>query len=169
MFLRHYILYSQQKCQVMLQALLRVVYSVIHANYESEAIPKIEKVELQRAPQHGDDDSEVDEYAPIETHVVNQASLETICASLDLTQICQAFLMLLSKNHINENAPAEFHLKRALGVDFLLNLMTMTQKMFKNTMQIMKNVVVSILDSVNLSEASELSSLRVLHSQMKQV
>ena len=41
-------------------------------------------------------------------------ALTEICAELDIVHISKVFMMLLSHNYINQNAPPEFHIVEVL-------------------------------------------------------
>ena len=71
-------------------------------------------------------------------------------------------MVLLSQKYINENAPSEFHLKKSIGLEFLLNLLHMST-FFSNVNEITK-VIVPLFESVNLEEDCDFDFLRIAHS-----
>ena len=73
-------------------------------------------------------------------------------------------MMLLSQKYINENASREYHLKKSLGLEFLLNLLHMST-FFANVNEITK-IIVPLFDSVNLEEDCDMDFLRIAHSQL---
>ena len=122
-------------------ALTKVVYSILESKYGGAKKPvktppssdkkKPKKQKRKGNSRKGDDSDESDEYDVNEDHsyvsddsrcAQNQAHMEKICSELDAIQISKVFLLLLSKDYVNQNAAKEFQLTKDLPVEFLLNI-----------------------------------------------
>jgi hypothetical protein len=154
MFFKSFGLYGQQKCELIMAAILRVVYCMF-------ALDGTEKVKSELMRNQNDNDSE---YVP-EEYVV-RANLSALVQSLDFQQLCGIFMVLLSQRYINENATPEFKICRPLTVELLMNMLSMATE-FPNQTAYTKEVV-SILECVQLHEVDDPAVLKVLWHQCNQ-
>lgn len=177
MFFTTFILYSEQRCQVVLQALVRIAYSILNSKYinsdnknkkkAKKIKPRVnQKKEKMRksvgSSSEWDDDesSEMDEEE--EEHYT---TLEEVCSGLDIIHISKVFMILLSEKNLTENAPKGMKLKTSLNAEFLINLCYMNNEIFKRV-QIVKEVINSVVEFINLKEVQNLSILKLLREQV---
>jgi len=91
----------------------------------------------------------------------HQAYMESICSELDAVQISKVFLLLLSKDYVNNNAAKEFHLTKDLPVEFLL-IMACSNAQTLKKVAVVKDFLIPLLDHINISNCSDLNQLRLL-------
>lgn len=155
MFFKSFGLYGEQKCDLILAAILRVVYAM----FALDGTKKVRKEALA-----ADDDSDAAYGAPEE--VALRAELSTLVCNLDFHQIFTAFAMILSQQYINDSAPPEFKIKRPLTVELSMNLFAMASE-FSNQTAYTKEVI-GVLECVQLQEVDDADLLRVLWYQANQ-
>lgn len=78
---------------------------------------------------------------------------------METTQIIQVCLGLLSKNLLNQQSV--FQMKDELSVTFFIRLLSLNADTFKKV-QIVKDVISPILDSIMLQNCEDLSQMREL-------
>ena len=91
--------------------------------------------------------------------------MKEISKNLDSTLILQRCLMLLQRSYINprdmHEQHAVFKLKQELTVVFLARLLKLNNESFKKT-QVVKDVIVPILEYIGLEHCDNLDQLNVL-------
>ena len=121
----------------MLQALIRVAYSILISKYEEK--PKLKK---PKKPKDSDSDEEFMEPKK------QRASMEEICENLEIVRISSLFMVLLSNDYINHNAPQKLFLKESFNLNYLINICNLNNTHLKKV-QIVKGVICPIIDLLN--------------------
>ena len=73
----------------------------------------------------------------------------------------KVFLLLLSKNYVNQNAAKEFKLNKDLGIEFLLTFTYMNHSLFKKV-AIVKEYISCIIDYIDVNQST--NNWRVLET-----
>lgn len=76
--------------------------------------------------------------------------MHNIIKEIDPIQITKVFLILLSKNYVNENTVKEFSINRDFGVEFLLTFAYLNHSYFKKV-AIVKEYICSIVDFIDIN------------------
>jgi hypothetical protein len=87
--------------------------------------------------------------------------MEKICSELDAIQVSKVFLLLLSKDYVNQNAAKEFQLTKDLPVEFLLNMACVNATKIKKV-AIVKEYLASIVEHVDVTNCADLEQLKLL-------
>lgn len=183
-FFKSFVLFSQQRCELMTTALTKVIYSILESKYGCAGVkkPKVtppssekKKKQLNQKRRSSRDDSD-DEYDVNQDQsyvsddsrcAQNQAYMHKICADLDATQITKVFMLLLSKDYVNSNAAKEFQLSKDLPIEFLLNVACINATKIKKV-AIVKEYITSIVEHVNVTNCDDLVQLRLLQKYIDQ-
>jgi hypothetical protein len=115
---KKYHVFSQQRCKVMFQALMRVAYSILVSKF----MPEVghQKKQLPRNAREKNENSDIEEEESVEQFEVGgkrkpkdrgSVEIEEICSSLDLNQISGLFMLFLSQDFINQNALEKIKVK----------------------------------------------------------
>lgn len=96
-------------------------------------------------------------------HDSDEIELNEVCSHLDPVQMCKVFMVLLSKQYINQNAPSDFHLEQdSYPVALLIRLCHMNSMVF-DKIELVKKLIIPLLDLVTLAEVSGPSAHLTLH------
>ena len=120
LFFKNYVLFSESKCDLMLQAQIRVAYSIMVSKYEERQIKPAKK----KKPRYGKGDSDdSDEDFVLDKSVQSStANMEDICESLDIVKISGLFMMLLSNSYISQKSPEIKKMTQSFDLLYLLNI-----------------------------------------------
>ena len=102
LFFKNYVLFSESKCDLMLQAQIRVAYSIMVSKYEERQFKPAKK----KKPKYGEDsDNSDDDFVLDKSVQCSTANMEDICENLDIVKISGLFMMLLSNSYISQKSP----------------------------------------------------------------
>jgi hypothetical protein len=87
--------------------------------------------------------------------------MEDIVKDLDPVQITKVFMLLVSKEYVNQNAAKEFKLTKDLNVEFLLALSYLNSQHFKKV-AIVKEYLLNIIDYIDINQSTDWHRLQVL-------
>jgi hypothetical protein len=156
----------------MFQALMRVAYSILVSKFMPEA--GHQKKQLPRNAREKNENSDIEEEESVEQFEVGgkrkpkdrgSVELEEICASLDLNQISGLFMLLLSEDYINQNAPEKMKVKDNFVINYLINICHLNAAEFQKV-QIVKTIICRIVDFQNIPEEQSAQKLRILKAQL---
>jgi hypothetical protein len=119
-FLKNFVLFSNQRCQLLLGAATKLVCAVFSAKYGKPVKNKARKAKAKDSDSYSDLSEDSD--------TQDKTTFFHICASLDSTAIASLCLALLSKEYLHENAV--FKLEAEKSVDFLQRLLMLSQLSF---------------------------------------
>ena len=181
-FFRNFVLFSQQRCSLMLNAVTKVVYAIVRSKYGLGTNVQPKKARAGKLPEKGNkkagkgrsygsgSESEFDEgddfYSSDDSECqAKKVKMTEISKHLDGPLILQRCLPLLQRSYINPRDVAEqhavFRLKQELTVVFMVRLLKLNVDTFKKT-QVVKDVIQPVLESVGLEHCDSLEQLRVL-------
>ncbi|CDW89230.1 at hook motif family protein [Stylonychia lemnae] len=182
-FFKSFVLFSQQRCEIMLRACMKIIFSIMESKYNE--IKKIKNVKKKSANQtqiqkpknnkkrlfecDDDDDDESEDFSVDEEDFYSddsrcgsqQALMQNIVKELDPIQITKIFMLLLSRDYINQNAAKEFKLNKDLNIDFLLQICYLNAEVLKKV-AIVKEFINQVLDYVDVNKCSNWKQLEIL-------
>ena len=188
-FFKSFVLFSNQRCEAMMNALIKVIFGIFEARHqvlleEKEKNNKKKRVEVKKpqpkknakkkkADDSSDDDDfsldEDDDYLSDDSRLIKaqkNALLEDILKELDPIQITKVFLLLLSKEYIQQNAAKEFKLSMDFNVHFLLTVCHLNAMHFKKV-GIVKEFISEIVDYVDVNQSKNWKQLLTLSKYLE--
>eukprot|EP00347_Sterkiella_histriomuscorum_P002311 403368647 len=185
-FFKSFVLFSQQRCEIMLNSLVKIIFSILEAKYNNIDLevtnkrghPQIKKVKFNQNGRNSGfrssnflQDEESEDYSVNEDDgynsddsrcVINQAKMQNIVAQLDPVQISKVFMLLLSKDYVNQNAAKQFRLHKDLNLEFLIIVCFLNATKFKKVV-IVKEFINNIVDYINVNKATDIKQLETLN------
>ena len=170
-FFKNFAPFSAKRCQMMLNAMTKVVYTIMRVKYglehgaianvkpkKAQAKNKKAGAKAQKKPRRGKDPSSSDSESDFEASFddccsddslfqANKVAMEVICKSVNVQLLLNMVMVVLSRKYINEKAAKGFKLQTELTVVFFQRLLLMNQTFFKKT-QVIKEVVLPALETV---------------------
>ena len=179
--LRNFVLMSEKRCRLLLNALTKVVYSCIRARHgvavknKAKPVKQGKKPARSKAKKKAPDsdsgsDSEFDQASVAGLSLDSDEQLrvvevEKICEHLDINRMLHGLLPCLQRAYINpKNEHAQraiYHMKHELSVEFLRRLLALNVEHFKKT-AVVKEIVLPILEQTGIAQCDSLPLLNNL-------